>query len=68
LQCRDAARVDFRCDAKGVPCFLEINPLPGLHPTHSDLPMIATQESMSYPELIDSIIKSALSRLQPVKV
>jgi len=32
------------------------------------LPMIATQEAMSYPELIDSIIKSALSRLQPVKV
>ena len=68
LQCRDAARVDFRCDAKGVPCFMEINPLPGLHPTHSDLPMIATQEAMSYPELIDTIIKSALSRLQPVKV
>ncbi len=68
LQCRDAARVDFRCDARGVPCFLEINPLPGLHPTHSDLPMIATQEAMSYPDLIDDIIKSALSRLQTVKV
>jgi len=64
LQCRDAARVDFRCDRKGVPCFLEINPLPGLHPTHSDLPMIATQEGLSYQELIDVIIKSALSRLE----
>jgi len=62
LQCRDAARVDFRCDRKGVPCFLEINPLPGLHPTHSDLPMIATQEGVSYAELIDAIIRSALSR------
>ena len=64
LRCRDAARVDFRCDRKGIPCFLEINPLPGLHPTHSDLPMIAAQEGMSYQELIGAIIKSALSRLK----
>ena len=64
LQCRDAARVDFRCDRKGVPCFLEINPLPGLHPTHSDLPMIATQEGMKYEELIGQIINNALKRLK----
>lgn len=64
LQCRDAARVDIRCDRKGVPCFLEINPLPGLHPTHSDLPMIATQEGMSYEELIDAIICNALKRIK----
>ncbi len=64
LQCSDAARVDFRCDREGTPCFLEINPLPGLHPTHSDLPMIATQEGMSYAELIDAIIKNALSRFK----
>ena len=62
LQCRDAARIDFRCNEKGEPYFLEINPLPGLHPTHSDLPMIATQEGMSYIELIKAIIESALSR------
>ena len=62
LQCRDAARVDIRCDRKGTPCFLEINPLPGLHPTHSDLPMIATQQGMKYTELISAIINSALSR------
>jgi D-alanine-D-alanine ligase len=64
LECRDAARVDIRCDAKNVPSFLEINPLPGLHPTHSDLPMIATQEQMSYQELIGTIINIALSRLK----
>lgn len=64
LQCRDAARVDFRCDRKGMPCFLEINPLPGLHPTHSDLPMIATQEGMRYEELIGQIISNALKRLK----
>ena len=64
LQCRDAARVDFRCDRKGMPCFLEINPLPGLHPTHSDLPVIATQEGMKYEELIGQIINNALKRLE----
>jgi D-alanine-D-alanine ligase len=62
LGCRDAARVDFRCDGKGRPMFLEINPLPGLHPIHSDLPMIAAQEGMSYKELIGSIIDSACRR------
>ncbi|MFH1614192.1 MAG: D-alanine--D-alanine ligase [Planctomycetota bacterium] len=62
LQCRDAARVDIRCDRQDSPCFLEINPLPGLHPTHSDLPMIATQQGMTYTELIDAIISSALCR------
>jgi D-alanine-D-alanine ligase len=63
LQCRDAARVDMRCDKNGTPCFMEINPLPGLHPTHSDLPMIATQEGLKYEELIGRIINNALKRL-----
>ncbi len=62
LQCRDASRVDFRCDAEGKPNFLEINPLPGLHPSHSDLPMIATQEKMSYSDLIKMIIENAIER------
>lgn len=62
LECRDAGRVDIRMDAGGRPAFIEINPLPGLHPHHSDLPMIATQEGMSYRDLIDHIVKSAASR------
>ena len=62
LECRDTSRVDIRLDAQGRPAFIEVNPLPGLHPTHSDLPMIATQEGMSYPDLIRSILDSALSR------
>ncbi len=65
LQCRDAARVDIRCDKAGDPCFLEINPLPGLHPTHSDLPMIAANEGMKYEELIGTIITNALKRIPP---
>jgi D-alanine-D-alanine ligase len=62
LDCRDAARVDVRLDADGRPCFLEVNPLPGLHPTHSDLPMIATWEHMPYRDLIGRIVDSAMAR------
>ncbi|MBE0534144.1 MAG: ATP-grasp domain-containing protein [Phycisphaerae bacterium] len=62
LQCRDTARVDIRCDGEGAPHFIEINPLPGIHPTHSDLPMIATQEGMSYSELIRTILGCACER------
>lgn len=64
LQCRDAGRLDFRLDRRGRPAFLELNPLPGLHPTHSDLPMIATQQGMSYRELIGTIVRSAVRRLR----
>lgn len=63
LECRDGGRVDVRLDRAGRPTFLEVNPLPGLHPTHSDLPMIATQEGMTYAELLGAIINSAARRL-----
>jgi D-alanine-D-alanine ligase len=66
LQCRDGGRVDIRCDAGGRPCFIEVNPLAGLHPSHSDLCMIATNESMSYAELINSILENAFSRYRAV--
>jgi len=62
LDCRDAGRVDIRLDRNDAPCFLEINPLPGLHPNHSDLPMIATRENMPYRDLIGNIIGHALDR------
>ncbi|HSV26859.1 MAG TPA: ATP-grasp domain-containing protein, partial [Sedimentisphaerales bacterium] len=62
LQCRDVSRVDVRCDAAGKPCFIEVNPLPGLHPTHSDLPMIASAQGMSYNQLIEDILTNALAR------
>jgi D-alanine-D-alanine ligase len=63
LECRDAGRVDVRCDRQGRPAFLEVNPLPGLHPAHSDLPMIAAQEGMSYRDLIGEIVRGAARRL-----
>ena len=64
LQCRDCGRVDVRLDTEGRPAFLEVNPLPGLHPTHSDLPMIATAEGMEYKQLIGEILQSAFARLE----
>jgi D-alanine-D-alanine ligase len=63
LGCRDAGRVDIRCDAAGVPNFMEVNPLAGLHPTHSDLPMIARQFGVSYVDLIGRIVLSASQRV-----
>jgi D-alanine-D-alanine ligase len=63
LECRDAGRVDIRLDRLGNPAFLELNPLPGLHPTHSDLPMLAAQEGMAYPDLIGAILDSAARRI-----
>jgi D-alanine-D-alanine ligase len=62
LELRDGGRVDIRMDRLGRPAFMEVNPLPGLHPHHSDLPMIATQEGMTYPDLIGAIVNSALDR------
>jgi D-alanine-D-alanine ligase len=60
---RDAGRIDLRCDETGRPQLMEINPLAGLHPTHSDLPMIWTAAGRDYVELIEQIIYSAVSRV-----
>ncbi|NLV73915.1 MAG: D-alanine--D-alanine ligase [Chloroflexi bacterium] len=62
LDCRDAARVDIRLDTGGTPNFLEVNPLPGLNPIHSDLPMIAYRAGVTYRELIGRVIQAALAR------
>ena len=59
---RDAGRVDLRCNAAGEPEIIEVNPLAGLHPTHSDLPMLATAVGLAYVDLIQQIIDSALAR------
>ena len=57
LGCRDGGRVDLRCDAAGQPQFLEVNPLAGLHPDHSDLPIICTLAGIPYDELIGRIVE-----------
>jgi len=62
LGCRDAGRVDLRSDANGRPQFMEVNPLAGLHPTHSDLPILAQQAGMTYERLIGRILRQGLQR------
>ncbi len=62
LECRDAGRIDIRLDAAGVPNFIEINPLAGLNNPHSDLPIVARLAGMSFSQLIQAIMDSALQR------
>ena len=60
---RDAGRVDLRCDEAGRPQVMEINPLAGLHPTHSDLPMLWSAAGRKYVDLIGRIVNEARGRV-----
>lgn len=62
LGCRDAGRVDLREDAHGRVSFLEVNPLAGLNPVYSDLCISARLHDISYRQLIQAIMESALER------
>ncbi len=62
LGCRDSCRIDFRCDAAGSPVFMEANPIAGLHPTHSDLPILSGLNGISYDQLIGLILEAAMDR------
>ncbi len=64
LGCRDAGRVDVRADSYGTVNFIEVNPLAGLHPEHSDLPIICSAYGISYSSLIERIINEALTRVK----
>ncbi|MBI9086468.1 MAG: D-alanine--D-alanine ligase [Desulfobacterales bacterium] len=66
LGCRDAGRIDLRCDADGHPLFMEVNPLAGIHPDHSDLPIICKHLGVAYRDLIGRIIASAAERVAKV--
>jgi D-alanine-D-alanine ligase len=63
LGCRDAGRLDLRCDENGHPLFIEVNPLAGIHPEHSDLPIICNHLGVPYRDLIGWIIDSAATRI-----
>ncbi len=67
LGARDAGRVDLRLGPDGAPCVLEVNPLPGLHPSHSDLPMLCTAVGLPYPRLIEAIVHSASARAKEAR-
>jgi D-alanine-D-alanine ligase len=63
LGCFDAGRVDIKMDGNGVANFLEVNPLAGLHPEHSDLPIICSKVGITYQTLIERIMASASARI-----
>ncbi|ACU89866.1 D-alanine--D-alanine ligase family protein [Desulfomicrobium baculatum] len=62
LGCLDAGRIDVRLDAQGQPRFIEVNPLAGLNPESSDLPILCGKIGLGYDELIASIMDSAMAR------
>ncbi|HBI13916.1 MAG TPA: D-alanine--D-alanine ligase [Desulfobulbaceae bacterium] len=63
LGCRDAGRIDIRCDSGNRPQFMEVNPLAGIHPEHSDLPIICNKVGLSYRDLLKAIVDSASVRV-----
>jgi D-alanine-D-alanine ligase len=65
LGCRDGGRIDLRADGEGRPNFLEVNPLAGINPEISDLPILCKLNGFTYRELISRIMDSALRRTAP---
>ena len=63
LGCRDASRIDLRADAQGRLAVIEVNPVAGMHPLHSDLPILCTAIGMPYDDLIAEILGSASARI-----
>lgn len=63
LGCLDAGRIDVKMDRNGVVNFIEVNPLAGLHPEHSDLPIICTLVGIPYQTLLERIMASASARI-----
>lgn len=62
LNCFDGGRVDVKIDKHGNVSFIEVNPLAGLNPEISDLPILCRLNNISYQQLINEILKSAIKR------
>ncbi|MFA6282037.1 MAG: D-alanine--D-alanine ligase, partial [Candidatus Omnitrophota bacterium] len=62
LELRDIARIDFRLDKFNIPRVIDVNPLPGLSPAYSDLPIICKLENKNYSYLVRRIMVEALKR------
>lgn len=58
----DGGRVDLRADRNGRICFIEANPLAGLNPVHSDLPILARFYGIQYQQLIEMIVDASVKR------
>lgn len=60
--CLGISRTDIRLTKDNTPYVLEINPLPGLNPEESNLPMMAYRAGMKYEDLIEAILMNASER------
>jgi D-alanine-D-alanine ligase len=60
LGCRGYSRVDIMVDEAGTPWFIEVNTLPGMTDT-SDLPAQAQAAGISYEELVETILLTAVA-------
>ncbi|HUX97590.1 MAG TPA: hypothetical protein VMV47_17790 [Bacteroidales bacterium] len=60
----DGGRVDVKEDRNGRICFIEANPLAGLNPVHSDLPILGRMYNIDYQKLLEMIMSSAISRIK----
>ena len=64
LDAVDAGRIDLKADRNGNICFIEANPLAGLNPIHSDLPILARMYGIEYQTLLEKIMTAALKRIR----
>jgi D-alanine-D-alanine ligase len=64
LDAVDAGRIDLKADRNGRICFIEANPLAGLNPIHSDLPILARMYGIEYQTLLEIIMKAAIRRIK----
>jgi len=64
LDAVDAGRVDLKADRNGKICFIEANPLAGLNPVHSDLPILSRMYGIEYQTLLEMIMKAAIKRIK----
>jgi D-alanine-D-alanine ligase len=63
LDAVDGGRIDVKADRNGKICFIEANPLAGLNPVHSDLPILARMYNIEYQKLLEMILSAAIKRI-----
>ncbi|MEZ4752092.1 MAG: P1 family peptidase [Bdellovibrionota bacterium] len=61
MNCPDVGRIDVRLHNDGTPYFIELNPLPSLHPVGS-LMTAARVKGLEYKDVIKLILRSAAKR------
>jgi D-alanine-D-alanine ligase len=63
LGCRDYARIDFRCDAEGLPRLMEVNPNPAWS-NDGKLALMAGFAGIPYAEMLRMIVDAAVARFR----